>query len=216
MESLARKRERAAKIATKLIALYPGAHCTLDHKNAFELLAATILAAQCTDERVNMVTPALFKRYKNAAAMAKADPAALEKLIQSTGFYRNKTKSLLGMAAMVVDRFGGRVPEDMEDLTALPGVGRKTANVIRGSCFGKPAVVVDTHMKRLSNRLGLTTNDNPDKIEADLVKLIDEEVQTMFSHTIVFHGRNVCIARKPKCPDCGINDLCPYRDKTGA
>jgi len=208
------RRARARKIYSILTKEYPDARCRLDHRNAFELLVATILAAQCTDDRVNMVTPALFAKFPDAAALARADETVLQKMVVSTGFFRNKTKSLLGMSKALVEKHGGRVPEDMEALTALPGVGRKTANVIRGNCFGKPAIIVDTHCIRLSHRLGFTANTDPDKIEADLMKVVPEEHWTMWSHIIVFHGRKTCTARKPACPVCVITALCPYPDKT--
>lgn len=175
---------------------------------------ATILAAQCTDARVNMVTPALFEKYGDAAELREAEPAELEAMIKSTGFFRNKSKSLLGMSAQVVREHGGEIPGTMAELTRLPGVGRKTAHVVLGNCFGKPALIVDTHFKRLSTRLGFTKNSNPEKIEKDLAKIIPEEKQTMWSHLIVFHGRSACTARKPKCPECRIIGLCPWPDKT--
>ena len=214
MESLAQKRKRAEEIYSVLIKEYPDAHCTLDYRNPYELLAATILAAQCTDERVNIVTPALFGKYADAGALAKAEPSKLEEMIRSTGFFRNKAKSLLQMAAAVVDKHGGEIPGTMEKLTALAGVGRKTANVVLGNCFGAPALIVDTHFKRLSVRLGFTREKNPAKIEDDLAKIIPEEKQTMWSHLMLFHGRNTCTARKPKCPECPIKNLCPYPEKT--
>ncbi len=214
MEGLAQKRKRAQKIYSALIKEYPDAHCTLDYRNPYELLVATILAAQCTDERVNIVTPALFERYPDAAALARAEPGELEEMIRSTGFFRNKAKSLLQMATAVIDKHGGEIPSTMADLTALAGVGRKTANVVLGNCFGAPALIVDTHFKRLSTRLGFTREKNPAKIEDDLAKIIPEKKQTMWSHLMVFHGRNTCTARKPKCPECPIRNLCPYPEKT--
>ena len=213
-ETLVEKRRRAAKIYSILLKRYPDARCTLDYENPFQLLVATILAAQCTDERVNMVTPALFRKYPTPEKLAGAKPAELEKMIASTGFFRNKTKSLLGMSAALIEHYGGRVPETIGDLVKLPGVGRKTANVVLGNCFARPAVIVDTHARRVSQRLGLTSNDDPDKIEADMVKIIPEDRQTMWSHLLVFHGRNICKAPKPHCPRCPVILLCPYPDKT--
>lgn len=194
----------------RLRAAYPDAHCALDHRNAYELLVATILSAQCTDARVNMVTPALFARYPTASDLAGADREELEGLIKSTGFFRNKAKSLLGMASAVVERHGGEIPSTMDELTTLPGVGRKTANVILGNAFGKnEGVVVDTHVTRLANRLGLTTQSDPVKIEADLVRLVPRDRWTMLSHLLIEHGRRVCEARSPKCEICPLADICP-------
>ncbi len=200
----------AAEIYQRLLGLYPDAHCALNHRNAFELLAATILSAQCTDVRVNMVTPALFKKYPDARAMAAADPAELEALIHSTGFYRNKTKSLLGMSRLIAEKFDDQVPQTMDELLELPGVARKTANVVLGNAFNKnEGVVVDTHIQRLSRRMGLTKHDQPTKIEADLMKLFPRECWTMLAHLLIFHGRQVCAARKPACERCTLADLCP-------
>jgi endonuclease-3 len=200
----------SATLLDRLLALYPDAHCALDFSNAFELLCATILSAQCTDKRVNMVTPALFARYPNAAALAAADPEELEQLIKSTGFFRSKAKSLIGMAAGLVERHGGEVPADMDSLTALPGVGRKTANVILGNAFGRnDGIVVDTHVTRLSNRLALTTESDAVKIEQALLPLFPQERWTMLSHLLIEHGRQVCDARKPRCGDCVLSDVCP-------
>ncbi len=201
---------RAAEIYQRLLGLYPDAHCALNHRNAFELLAATILSAQCTDVRVNLVTPALFKKYPDARAMAAADPAELEELIRSTGFYRNKAKSLLGMAKLIATKFGDKVPNTMEELLELPGVARKTANVVLGNAFNKnEGVVVDTHIQRLSQRMGLTRHDQPVKIEQDLMKLFPRESWTMLAHLLIFHGRQVCGARKPACESCTLADICP-------
>jgi len=199
----------AQKIDERLRKAYPNAKCTLDFANPLELLIATILAAQCTDERVNMVTPALFRAYPGAAAFAGADAAELEEAIRSTGFYHNKAKSVIQCCKMLVEKHGGQVPRNMEALTALSGVGRKTANVILGNAFGIPGIVVDTHVRRLSQRMGLTKNDDPDKIEMDLRGQVPEKDWTDFSHRIVFHGRTVCLAKKPNCPGCLVNDLCP-------
>lgn len=209
------EKERAARLLDLLAEAYPQAGVHLDFRNAFQLLAATILAAQCTDERVNQVTPALFARFPDPAALARAEPAELEALIRSTGFYRNKAKSLLGMARALVERFGGKVPETIEELVGLPGVGRKTANVLLGACFGRPAIVVDTHLKRVSARLGLADAPDPDKVEARLRALVPESGQTRFSWVIGEHGRRVCAARRPRCPECPVRALCPYPDKTG-
>lgn len=202
--------ERAAEIYDRLAMHYPDAHCALDFKNAYQLLVATILSAQCTDKRVNIVTPALFKRYRTPAALAVAKPADLEDMIKSTGFFRNKTKSLLGMAAAVVERHGGKIPEDMDDLVKLPGVGRKTANVVLGNAFDRnEGVVVDTHVSRLSQRLVLTRQTDPVKIEQDLVQLFPRERWTMLSHLLIEHGRQICEARRPKCEECFLSDVCP-------
>jgi endonuclease-3 len=189
---------------------YPDAHCALDHANPYQLLVATILSAQCTDARVNMVTPALFARFPDAAALAEADPAELEELIRSTGFFRSKTKNLIGMALGVVEHHRGQIPDEMEALTTLPGVGRKTANVILGNAFGKNiGVVVDTHVTRLSNRLGLTSEQDPVRIEQDLIRQFPRDQWTLLSHLLIDHGRAICIARAPKCPVCPLADLCP-------
>ncbi|MBX6364500.1 MAG: endonuclease III [Gemmatimonadetes bacterium] len=209
-ESRAALRERTAEIVRRLRAEYPDARCSLDHQDAYQLLVATILSAQCTDERVNQVTPALFARYPDADALAGARTEELEALIRSTGFYRNKAKSLLGMAAALVERHGGRVPADMDALVKLPGVGRKTANVVLGNAFGMAAgVVVDTHVKRLSARLGLTAHTDPETIEADLMDIVAREDWTDLSHLFIYHGRAVCKAPKPRCAACVLADICP-------
>jgi endonuclease-3 len=201
---------RVRAILDGLAALYPEADCELHHRNAFELLVATILSAQCTDARVNLVTPELFRRWPNAKALAKAPPAALEKVIQSTGFFRNKTKSLLGMARLLVEKHGGEVPRTMDEMLELPGVARKTANVVLGTAYGLPTgVVVDTHVHRLSRRLKLTRKDDPKKIEADLMKKIPEGEWIAFGHRLIWHGRRVCEARKPHCDSCGLAPHCP-------
>jgi endonuclease III len=200
----------AAEIYDRLAKAHPDAHCELDFTTPLELLSATILSAQCTDKRVNMVTPTLFARYPNAAALASANPAELEEMIKSTGFFRNKTKSLLGMSSAVVEKHGGEVPATMDELVALPGVGRKTANVILGNAFGKAeGIVVDTHVTRLSERLGLTKEVDPVKIEAALIALYPRERWTMLAHLLIFHGRRICEARTPKCGECVLNDICP-------
>ncbi|HEV8447625.1 MAG TPA: endonuclease III [Gemmatimonadaceae bacterium] len=202
--------ERAREIYDRLTAHYPDAHCALDFKSPFQLLIATILSAQCTDKRVNMVTPALFKRYKTPAALAAAKPEELEEIIKSTGFFRNKTKSLLGMSDAVAERHGGKVPDTMEDLVKLPGVGRKTANVVLGNAYDKnEGVVVDTHVGRVSKRLGLTRQTDPVKIEQDLMKLFPNDRWTMLSHLLIEHGRRICEARRPKCESCFLSDICP-------
>jgi endonuclease-3 len=203
-------RAHSAVLLDRLLARYPDAHCALDFTDAFELLCATILSAQCTDKRVNLVTPALFARYPDAPALAAANPEALEGLIRSTGFFRSKAKSLIGMAAALVERHGGEVPADMAALTALPGVGRKTANVILGNAFGRnDGIVVDTHVTRLSNRLALTSEADAVKIEQALLPLFPQERWTMLSHLLIEHGRQVCDARKPRCGDCLLSDVCP-------
>ena len=200
----------ARVILDRLLAQYPDAHCALDFSNAFELLGATILSAQCTDKRVNLVTPALFARYPNAAALAGADQVDVEDLIRTTGFFRNKAKSLIGMAAGLVDHHGGNVPADMEALVRLPGVGRKTANVILGNAFGRnDGIVVDTHVTRVSNRLGLVTGTDAVKIEQVLMPLFPQERWTIISHLFIEHGRQVCHARTPLCGECVLADICP-------
>jgi endonuclease-3 len=202
--------ELAALYYDRLTEMYPDAHCALDHRNAFELLAATILSAQCTDARVNMVTPALFARYPTAHELADARQEDVEEIIRSTGFFRSKAKSLIGMARSLVERHDGEVPRSMDELTALPGVGRKTANVILGNAFDmNEGVVVDTHVARLSHRLGLVTGDDPVKIERRLMKLVPRERWTMLSHLLIEHGRRVCDARKPRCGECMLADTCP-------
>ncbi|HEX9610751.1 MAG TPA: endonuclease III [Gemmatimonadales bacterium] len=209
-ETPARRKARARRIVARLERAYPDATCALHHASALELVVATILSAQCTDARVNLVTPVLFAKYRTAADYAAADPRALEREIQSTGFFRNKTKAIIGMAQALVERHGGHVPDTMEELTRLPGVGRKTANVILGTWFGKnDGVVVDTHVHRLTRLLKLTTNDDPVKIERDLMALLPRDKWTWFSHTLIRHGREVCVARRPKCEACVVNELCP-------
>ena len=204
------RKARTRKIIARLKKEYPDATCALTHRSALELVVATILSAQCTDARVNMVTPHLFAKYRTAADYAAADPRVLEKEIQSTGFFRNKTKSIIGMAQALVERHGGEVPQTMEELTALPGVGRKTANVILGTWFRKnEGVVVDTHVQRLTGLLKLSRQDDPVKIEQDLMEIVPREDWTWFSHTLIQHGRAVCIARRPACAACVLNRLCP-------
>jgi endonuclease-3 len=205
-----RDRAQPSEVFERLHRTYPDAHCALHHTNAYQLLVATILSAQCTDARVNIVTPSLFARFPDAAALAVADPDELEAIIRSTGFFRSKTKSLLGMARGVVERHGGAIPDEMEALTALPGVGRKTANVILGNAFGKnDGVVVDTHVTRVSNRLGLTKELDPVKIEQDLIRQFPRDRWTLLSHLFIDHGRAICIARAPRCSLCPLADICP-------
>ena len=203
-------KRRAARITAGLHALYPDATCALTHGNALQLLVATILSAQCTDERVNQVTPALFRTYPDARALAEADPDALETLIRPTGFFRNKTRALIGLGQALVAQHGGRVPDTMEELSALPGVGRKTANVVLGTWFGKPAIPVDTHVTRLTGRLELTGETDPVRIEQNLMQLLPPEEWTFFSHALIWHGRRICKALRPQCPDCGLRPDCPW------
>ena len=200
---------RARAVAVRLADEYPEAICELDHRNPFELLTATILSAQTTDARVNIVTPALFAAYPDAPALAAAAPADVEEIIRSTGFYQAKTKSIIGMAAALVDRFGGEVPTRLEDLVTLPGVGRKTGNVVRSVAFGLPGLPVDTHVGRLSRRLGLTTEDDPVKVEADLCAALPRAAWGDFSLRLILHGRRVCDAKAPRCGACVLEDLCP-------
>jgi len=205
----AKLRAQAEVVRERLAAEYPDAHCALDHASPYQLLVATILSAQCTDERVNMVTPALFARYPTPADLAAADPDELEELIRTTGFFRSKARNLLGMAHDVEERFGGEIPVDRDDLTTLGGVGRKTANVVRSVAFKAPGLPVDTHVKRLSRRLALTREDDPVKIEFDLMPLVPPEEWGDLSLRLIQHGRRVCHARKPKCGECVLNDVCP-------
>jgi endonuclease-3 len=203
-------KQRIRPILRKLRRRYPEATCALEHVNPLELLVATILSAQCTDVRVNIVTKKLFKKYRTAEDYANANPDEFEQEIRSTGFFRNKTKSILGMAQALVERHGGEVPSSMEELTALPGVGRKTANVVLGNAFGiDEGVVVDTHVKRISNRLKLTNKGDPVKIEQDLMKIVPTKDWTLFPHLLIHHGRQICMARSPKCEICPVADLCP-------
>jgi endonuclease-3 len=210
---------RARLVTERLAELYPGTAkelCALDHENAFQLLEATILSAQCTDERVNMVTPMLFGKYPDPEALAAANPEDVEEIIRSTGFFRSKTKNLIGMAGALMDRYGGEVPEALEDLTTLPGVGRKTGNVIRSVAFGLPGLPVDTHVLRCSERLGLTERLTPTerrdavKVEHELNSFVPPTERGAFSLRMILHGRETCVARKPRCSACAMNDFCPF------
>ncbi|HKY65550.1 MAG TPA: endonuclease III [Acidimicrobiales bacterium] len=203
---------RARVVADRLALEYPGTAtelCALHHRNPYELLAATILSAQTTDERVNLVTPQLFARYPTPHDLAAADPAEVEELIRTTGFFRNKTKSIMGMASALVERFGGEVPHRMADLVTIPGVGRKTANVVRSVALGEPGLPVDTHVQRLSGRLGLTTQTDPVKIELELNPMVRADERGALSLRLILHGRAVCTARKPNCAGCVLADICP-------
>jgi endonuclease-3 len=207
--------KRIAELLRRLQAAYPNAECALHHRNAWELLVATILSAQCTDVRVNIVTPSLFRKFPTPAAFAAASLPAIEEEIRSTGFYHNKAKSISGAAKKVVSEFGGKVPETMEELLTLPGVARKTANVVLGVAFKKAeGVVVDTHVLRLSHRLGLTRAEDPKKVEEDLMRIIPRDHWIAFSHEMIHHGRQICIARKPRCAECSLETLCNAPDKT--
>jgi endonuclease-3 len=207
--------DRINEILQRLDDRYPGADCALHHNSAWELLAATILSAQCTDVRVNMVTPLLFEKYPTPEAFASLQPEELEDDIRSTGFFRNKSKSLVGAARKLISDFGGEVPRTMDELLQLPGVARKTANVVLGSWYRiADGVVVDTHVQRISRRLELTRNEDPPKIEQDLMKIIPRDKWIVFAHQIILHGRALCIARKPKCADCPLENLCHAADKT--
>lgn len=203
-------RERVTQLVEVWPEVYPDAHCELDFRNPLQLLIATILSAQCTDKRVNMVTPALFKKYRTAADYAKAPQPELERAIRSTGFFRNKAKSIRAAASTIDKKFGGKVPESMQELRELPGVGRKTANVVLGNAFGKnEGIVVDTHVARLSQRLRLTKQKDAEKIESDLIKLVPPKHWTNWSHWLIWHGRRRCYARKPDCGHCEVFRLCP-------
>lgn len=210
-ETLAEKRARAEAIAVRLASAYPGIDCPLTHRNTFELLVAVILSAQCTDAAVNKVTPALFQRYPTPQALSQAPIADIEVFIRTLGLFRAKAKSLKRCAEQLVQRFGGEVPSAMDELTTLAGVGRKTANVIRGHAFDFPGIAVDTHCKRLARRLGLTREQDPGKIENDLSKILPPEEWTGFSHRLILHGRRVCHARKPACAMCDLSSLCPSK-----
>jgi endonuclease-3 len=209
-ETDAERRRRALRIVRRLASAYPDARCALDFRNPFELLVATILSAQCTDKKVNEVTPALFARYPTPEALAAAPAAAVEGMIRPTGFYRQKARALQASAHDLASRFGGRVPRTMEELLTLHGVARKTANVVLGNAFGVPGLTVDTHMRRVNGRLGLTTHDDPVKIERDLMELIPEREWTAYSHRIIHHGRVCCEARRPRCEECPVAADCPW------
>jgi len=207
--------ERIAAILKRLDELYPGVTCALEHKSAWHLLVATILSAQCTDQRVNMVTPGLFAKYPTVRHFAALQPEELQPDIRSTGFFRNKSKSIVGAAQRVVGEYGGEVPDDMEQLLTIPGVARKTANVVLGTWFKKAVgVVVDTHVHRISRRLELTKQDDPVKIEQDLMRVIPQERWIEFAHQLIWHGRKLCMARSPRCADCSLEPLCHAADKT--
>ena len=213
-ETVEAKRTRARKIISALEKAYPDAKCALDFTTPLELLVATILAAQCTDERVNIVTSSLFKKYRKASEYAAASPKTFEREIQSTGFFRAKTKSVLGMAKALVEHHGGEVPRTRDALLELPGVGLKTANVVLGNAFDEPAIAVDTHVFRVTQRLGLAKADDPDKIHDQLAEVIPRPRWTRFCHLIQAHGRRTCTARKPACPVCPVRHLCPWPEKT--
>lgn len=202
--------ERAAEIIARLRVAHPDAHCALDYGTPIQLLVATILSAQCTDERVNMTTPALFERYPTAEALAAADPVEMEELVRPTGFYRQKARYIREAAARILSEYGGEVPSEMDDLLSLSGVARKTANVVRGEIFGlADGVTVDTHVKRLAARLGLSAETDPVKVERDLMAVIPRESRIEIAHLLIWHGRRVCAARKPDCANCTLNDICP-------
>jgi len=208
--TLEQRRQRVAAILPLLRRLYPDARCSLNHENPLQLLVATILSAQCTDERVNIVTRDLFRKYRSAADLAAAPQEQLERDIQSTGFFRNKAKALRGMAAALLARHGGKVPDTMDELTALPGVGRKTANVVLGNAFGRnEGIVVDTHVGRISQRLGLTRQRDPVKIEQDLMQVVPRDYWTLWAHLLIYLGRDLCLARKPRCDQCPLRPHCP-------
>lgn len=208
-KTAAATRPRAQRILRVLARLYPDARCALDFDNPLQLLVATILSAQCTDARVNMVTPSLFARYPDAVAFANAVSEELEKAIQSTGFFRNKARSIRACCQEIVAKHQGKVPDTLEELVQLHGIGRKTANVVLGSAYGVPGITVDTHVGRVSRRLGLTTHTDPEKVERDLMELIPKKEWTNFSHRMIFHGRQVCYARKPDCAHCALASICP-------
>ena len=207
--------KRVTAILAKLDEAYPNASCELKHENAFQLLISTILSAQCTDVRVNQVAQTLYKKYPDAKAFAYATPSELEQDIRPTGFFRNKTKSVMGASKAILEQFGGQVPRTMEEILTLPGVARKTGNVVLGTAYGIPSgVVVDTHVLRLSKRLDLSRNEDPKKVEQDLMKIIPRDRWTLFSHQIIWHGRKLCIARSPKCAECPLENICHAADKT--
>lgn len=205
----AARRAKAAEVNAILAATYPDARCELDYANPLQLLVATVLSAQCTDARVNLVTPALFRTWPDAAALAAADPQALEDVVRPTGFFRTKSAALIGIGRALVERFDGVVPDRLEDLVTLPGVGRKTANVVLGNAFGIPGITVDTHVGRLARRLGWTRHESPIEVEADLAAIFPPQDWTMLCHRLIFHGRRTCTARRPACGRCPLAQLCP-------
>jgi endonuclease III len=209
MSSPANSKAIARRVVRALAKLYPDARCALHHDGPWQLLVATILSAQCTDVRVNMVTPALYERFPTVRDFADAQARELEALIQSTGFFRNKAKNIKESAKVILEQFGGEVPGNLDDLVTLPGVGRKTANVVLGDCFGVPGITVDTHVGRLSRRLALTVEEDPVKVEQDVMSLIPRKDWTIFSHRMIFHGRQVCLARNPHCDECTLRSFCP-------
>lgn len=211
-ETIAAKSARAKRIVRSLARAYPDAGCALRHRNAFQLLVATVLSAQCTDKKVNEVTQVLFRRYPDPRALAEADPAEIESVIRPTGFYRQKAKSIQALSRDIIEKFGGQVPKTMEELLTLRGVARKTANVVLGNAFGVPGLTVDTHMRRIHQRLQLTRHDDPVKIEQDLMKLIPESEWTIYSHRVIHHGRVCCDARRPRCEACSLRADCPWPD----
>lgn len=208
-ESFKAKRERAQVINAELTKTFPDARCELDFDNPLQLLVATVLSAQCTDKRVNMVTPILFAKFPDAKALASAPRVDIEEAIKSTGFYRNKAASIQGLAATLLEKYNGEVPSRLDDLVALPGVGRKTANVVLGNAFGVPGITVDTHVGRITRRLGLTSNTDPVKVEFDLMKLFDDSDWILLNHRLIFLGRRICHSRKPACGVCPLQDMCP-------
>jgi endonuclease-3 len=208
-ETRTARKTRARAIARALARAYPDAWCELDYRDAWQLVVATILSAQCTDKMVNRVTPALFAEFPTPAALAAAAPARVEALIKPTGFFRQKTRAIQKVARAIAEEHGNQVPDSMEALVALPGIGRKTANVVLGTAFGRPAIFVDTHVKRLANRLGLTVEDDPDRIERDLQALLPPKDWTRFAHRLIHHGRRVCAARRPRCSECQVARWCP-------
>jgi endonuclease-3 len=209
MDDLSARRRRAKTIYRRLGKLYPDAHCALHHSNPFQLLIATILSAQCTDQRVNLVTPILFAHFPNPAAFAQAELTEIEEVIRSTGFFRAKAKNIRAACQAIVERHGGQVPGTLDELVALPGVGRKTANVVLGDGFGVPGITVDTHVGRLSRRLGFTKQTDPVKVERELMQIWSKSDWTLYNHRMIFHGRQVCFARAPACSRCALIDLCP-------
>ena len=209
MTTALEQKKHAAAILKRLRKAYPDAGCELIFSNPLELAVAAILSAQCTDKRVNMVTPALFKKYRTAADWAKTPQAVLEKEIKSTGFFRNKTRNIRALTAILAEKFDGKIPNDFDTLVTLPGIGRKTANLLMATAFGRPGIIVDTHFRRLTQRFGLTKHDDPNKIEFDLKALLPEKDWTDWSHCMIFHGRRCCFARKPNCLQCPVSELCP-------